>query len=752
MRDVKILTAAVSHTWRMVSSNSPMTACTRNHKLTILLAECRNNLMPSYEPKGADVWSLGIVLLNLLFHRCPWADPTLDDPDFCAFRRDPVHFLETRFEGIGSEVANFLANRVFCDVEEIDSSPESIDAPLPSSVATATPFSMRRGMPRNVRVTAGEFGKWANKLVRYMGEGSRRASISDSTRQIVQTVRQSPRIDGGRAFQSPPIRSPRTSFELQRPSAIDGSPSRKNKRLSIGLPNDLMEELEKVDSSTGHKPPDLEALRSAPEHSSPLSQSLHEDVANITLKEPTVIDDGTLEATSGGQGDIPLVQGEQGQVSPEAIAATEVEGVAGEKEKSRRRKRGARKGKGHHREKDGTDATRSRSDGRGGSAVEGEVGPDTESGVSPESPNLDIVDTSKTLQAYAREISQTTKPPLVTSASYTPGLISESSVSHRHRASNSAFTSPPILNEPKAAPAGKSRFADKLKNAFANGNPELQAFAARAKERDMALTGNGERNPTSSAPAKMQHATGSYQHPSSQLSSFGSVASSTGSWSEDGAAGKHWASTGSRRTRVDKTRRLPEAASTAETAAGLVGSLPTSRPGRHGMSSRHQYASREQASTTGSSPSPSRRSFTPLSSFSSATSYESRSVAGHTSTSPSGLAASSRTPLSSIDERASAASSKEQAGTDDEHSGAPTPLARSTILDLEHRHAKTSIPAHMPQVIREPKPPPMDAHSPDVHRKLADTVQPETSAEVVPVAPSASRVKIGKFFNKFSRG
>ncbi|KAK9897242.1 Pkinase-domain-containing protein, partial [Cystobasidium minutum MCA 4210] len=47
--------------------------------------ECRNNLMPSYEPKGADVWSLGIVLLNLLFHRCPWADPTLDDPDFCAF-------------------------------------------------------------------------------------------------------------------------------------------------------------------------------------------------------------------------------------------------------------------------------------------------------------------------------------------------------------------------------------------------------------------------------------------------------------------------------------------------------------------------------------------------------------------------------------------------------------------------------------------------------------------------------------------
>ncbi|BGP43962.1 hypothetical protein JCM10450v2_008176 [Rhodotorula kratochvilovae] len=109
--------------------------------------ECRNNLRPTYDPRQADVWSLGLVLLNLLYHRNPWADPSLDDPDFAEYVEDPVGFLQNRFEGMSDEVAHFLADRVFCDVLEI------VD-----------------GQPKR-RVSAGEFGRWASRLVMMMGEG-----------------------------------------------------------------------------------------------------------------------------------------------------------------------------------------------------------------------------------------------------------------------------------------------------------------------------------------------------------------------------------------------------------------------------------------------------------------------------------------------------------------------------------------------------------------------------------------------------
>ncbi|KAL7281261.1 hypothetical protein ACG7TL_004569 [Trametes sanguinea] len=77
--------------------------------------ECRNNLHPTYSPRAADVWSLGIVLINMLYHYNPWTDTTLGVcSSFEAFRQQPVAFFMHRFTGMTLPVAEFLANNVFC--------------------------------------------------------------------------------------------------------------------------------------------------------------------------------------------------------------------------------------------------------------------------------------------------------------------------------------------------------------------------------------------------------------------------------------------------------------------------------------------------------------------------------------------------------------------------------------------------------------------------------------------------------------
>lgn len=104
--------------------------------------ECRHDLASSYDTKQADVWSLGIVLLNLLFLRSPFAEPSAQHcASFSAFSIRPVEFLMQAFDGLTIEVARFLCERVFCNVSH----------------------HQRR------RITPAEFGQWALSLPDMLG-------------------------------------------------------------------------------------------------------------------------------------------------------------------------------------------------------------------------------------------------------------------------------------------------------------------------------------------------------------------------------------------------------------------------------------------------------------------------------------------------------------------------------------------------------------------------------------------------------
>jgi serine/threonine protein kinase len=118
--------------------------------------ECRNNIAPTYRPRAADVWSLGIVLINMLYHYNPWTDTSHDAcSSFNLYRRDPVNFFMCRFTGMTRPVAEYLVNSVFCILDD----PEDDSR----------------------RITASEFGAWARNIPTLLGGHSVHRSVSNNS-------------------------------------------------------------------------------------------------------------------------------------------------------------------------------------------------------------------------------------------------------------------------------------------------------------------------------------------------------------------------------------------------------------------------------------------------------------------------------------------------------------------------------------------------------------------------------------------
>lgn len=76
--------------------------------------ECHNPDNPNYDAFQADIWSLGIIFINLFWHRSPWSRPDDSCPAYKAFSENPTDFLLERFDGMSKPVATFLSDRVFC--------------------------------------------------------------------------------------------------------------------------------------------------------------------------------------------------------------------------------------------------------------------------------------------------------------------------------------------------------------------------------------------------------------------------------------------------------------------------------------------------------------------------------------------------------------------------------------------------------------------------------------------------------------
>ncbi|KAI9296198.1 kinase-like protein, partial [Neoconidiobolus thromboides FSU 785] len=77
--------------------------------------ECNNEENNTYLADAADVWSLGLIFINMVYRTLPWSEANIDQcSKFARFNSDPVNYLIEKLD-CSYEIADFLANRVFCE-------------------------------------------------------------------------------------------------------------------------------------------------------------------------------------------------------------------------------------------------------------------------------------------------------------------------------------------------------------------------------------------------------------------------------------------------------------------------------------------------------------------------------------------------------------------------------------------------------------------------------------------------------------
>lgn len=85
---------------------------------TVAYLECQGittyaSTVQYYDTFANDIWSLGIILINLVSGRNPWKVANLQDPAFAFFVNQPRRFFRTILPGISKSLDRILI-RIFC--------------------------------------------------------------------------------------------------------------------------------------------------------------------------------------------------------------------------------------------------------------------------------------------------------------------------------------------------------------------------------------------------------------------------------------------------------------------------------------------------------------------------------------------------------------------------------------------------------------------------------------------------------------
>lgn len=150
-----------------------------------------------YSPAAADIWAIGIVLLNIIFQRNPFASPTQKDPLFADFARDRQSLFDV-FPNMSQDTYNVLvhclaldpANRSLAAVREAltavvsftiddesldDFCTENSDI-MPVATAAREPLRTPSLTSPNMSMGAGESFPWSTALLKTPQKASRQLS------------------------------------------------------------------------------------------------------------------------------------------------------------------------------------------------------------------------------------------------------------------------------------------------------------------------------------------------------------------------------------------------------------------------------------------------------------------------------------------------------------------------------------------------------------------------------------------------